>query len=468
VARNKENKFPLLEKVEITDVGSEGKAIAKVNDLVIFVTGAVPGDVVDVKITLRKKNYREGVAQKFYKYSAVREKPFCEHFGICGGCKWQNLPYEQQLFYKQKEVVAQLQRIGKVEIPQVSPILPSAATTYYRNKLEYTFTTTRWLLDEEKNATEINPNGLGFHIPRMFDRVLNINHCYLQPSPSNEIRLAIKEFVDEAGYEYFNHRKQTGFLRNMMVRTSQTGEVMLLIAFFREDVEKREALLNFLKEKFPQITALLYVINSKGNDTIYDLDVKTFHGRDFIFEEMEGLRFKVGAKSFYQTNSQQAYELYKVARDFAQLTGNEIVYDLYTGTGTIANFVAKNAKKVIGVDYIEEAIIDARENSTFNNVNNTVFFAGDMKDVITSQFIENNGVPDVVILDPPRAGVLDKVLDTLVKASPDRIVYVSCNPATQARDLNLLDAYYKVMKVQPVDMFPHTHHVENVVLLKKR
>jgi 23S rRNA (uracil1939-C5)-methyltransferase len=466
---NRKNK-PLYENVKIVDIGAEGKAIAKVDDLVIFLTHVIPGDVVDVQITKAHRRYSEGRAVKFHVYSPDRMEPICEHFGVCGGCKWQNLPYEKQLAYKEKQVLDQLTRIGHLELPTILPIIGSAKTEFYRNKLEFTFSNRRWLTHQEMDTLkeDLVESALGFHIPGLFDKVIDIHKCWLQHDVSNQLRNAVREHALANQLEFFDIRFQHGFLRNMIVRTTSTGELMVIIAFFKELKEEREALLTFLSEKFLQITSLMYVINSKGNDTITDQDILVFKGNDHIIEEMEGLKFKIGPKSFYQTNSEQAYELYKVTRDFAQLTGNEVVYDLYTGTGTIANFVAKQAKKVVGIEYVPEAIEDAKINSAVNNIPNTQFFAGDMKKVLSPEFIALHGQPDVIITDPPRAGMDAPVIETLLAAAPQRIVYVSCNPATQARDLDLLNEHYRVEKVQPVDMFPHTHHVENVVLLVKR
>lgn len=467
--RNKNNK-PIYREVEIVDIAAEGKAIAKIDDKVIFVPLAIPGDIVDIQVTKKRSKFAEGRVIHTHKFSEQRIDAFCEHFGVCGGCKWQSLPYEKQLYYKQKQVVDQLSRIGKVELPEISPILGSANTIYYRNKLEFTFSNKRWLTHEEvKSVEEINHGGaLGFHIPGLFDKVIDVNKCWLQPDPSNEIRNAIRSFVLDNDLEFFDIKNQNGFLRTVILRTSTTGELMVIVSFYKEDEPKRTALLEMLAQKFPYITSLMYVINGKGNDTILDQEVIVYKGNDHIFEEMEGLRFKIGPKSFYQTNSEQAYELYKVARDFAQLTGNEVVYDLYTGTGTIANFVARSAKKVVGIEYVPEAIEDARVNSKLNNIENTSFFAGDMKNVLVADFVAKHGNPDVIITDPPRAGMDAAVVETILNAAPERIVYVSCNPATQARDLQLLDSKYKVEMVQPVDMFPHTHHVENVVKLVRR
>lgn len=469
----KKKELPLLEKVTITDVAAEGKALAKVNDLVIFVPYVVPGDVVDLQIKRKKNHYAEAVAVKFHEYSPERAEPFCQHYGVCGGCKWQCLSYENQIKYKQKQVFDNLTRIGKVELPEFMPILGSEKTRFYRNKLEFTFSNKRWLTEEEvkEDVKYDQMNAVGFHIPGAFDKVLAIEKCWLQDDISNQIRNAIRDYAYAHELEFFNLRTQEGMLRNMMVRTSSTGELMVLLQckiVNDTQLAQMKDLLQYVGDKFPQITSLLYVINNKCNDTIGDLDVEVFKGNDHIYEEMEGLRFKVGPKSFYQTNSEQAYNLYKVARDFAGLTGNELVYDLYTGTGTIANFVARRARKVVGIEYVPEAIEDAKVNSQINGIENTLFYAGDMKDILTQDFINEHGRPDVIITDPPRAGMHNDVIDVLLFAEPRRIVYVSCNPATQARDLQLLDAKYKVTAVQPVDMFPHTHHVENVVLLEKR
>ncbi|WP_431124614.1 23S rRNA (uracil(1939)-C(5))-methyltransferase RlmD [Flagellimonas flava] len=460
-----------FEHVEVVDAGAKGKSVGKAPDgRVIFLSNAVPGDVVDVMTTRKRKAYFEGVATNFHQRSAKRTDPQCEHFGVCGGCKWQHMAYEHQLFYKQKEVENNLQRIGGVELPETMPILGSEKQYFYRNKMEFSFSSSRWLTEQEINSQEeiTDRNALGFHIPGMWDKILDINKCHLQENPSNAIRTAIRQFAVENGLPFFNPRTQEGLLRTLMLRTSSIGEVMVLIQFFEDNKEQRELLLNFLMEEFPEITSLLYVINQKPNDTIYDQDVVCFSGRDHIFEEMEGLKFKINAKSFYQTNSEQAYELYKVTRDFAGLTGKELVYDLYTGTGTIAQFVSKKAKKVIGVESVPEAIEDAKNNALGNDISNVEFYVGDMKNVFTTEFIEQHGQPDVIITDPPRDGMHKQVVEQLLQVAAQRIVYVSCNSATQARDLALLDEKYQVIKVQPVDMFPQTHHVENVVLLSLR
>ena len=469
----KRKELPLLEKVTITDVAAEGKAIAKVNDLVIFVPYVVPGDVVDLQIKRKKHHYAEAEAVKFHEYSAVRAVPFCQHYGVCGGCKWQVLPYSEQIKYKQKQVTDNLTRIGKIELPEISPILGSEKTQFYRNKLEYTFSNKRWLTTEEvqQNVVYEQMNAVGFHIPNAFDKVLAIEKCWLQDDISNRIRNAVRDYAYQHNYSFINLRTHEGMLRNMIVRTSTTGELMVILICKIEKEEEMalfKQMLQYIADTFPEITSLLYIINNKCNDTITDLDVHTFKGKDHIFEEMEGLRFKVGPKSFYQTNSEQAYELYKVAREFADLKPEDVLYDLYTGTGTIANFCAAHCRRVVGIEYVPEAIADAKINSEINGIGNTVFYAGDMKQVLSDEFVAANGRPDVIILDPPRAGVDEPVIGVILRAAPERIVYVSCNPATQARDLALLDADYRVEAVQPVDMFPHTHHVENVVKLVRR
>ena len=469
----KKKPLPLLENITITGVAAEGKAIAKVDNLVVFVPYAVPGDVVDLQVRRKKHSYAEAEVVKFHHYSEQRATPFCQHFGVCGGCKWQCLPYEEQLRYKQQQVVDNLTRIGKIELPEVSPILGSRHTQCYRNKLEFGFSNKKWLTFEEvASGTKFEVmDAVGFHIPGAFDKILDIDTCYLMDDINNRLRNGIRSYALSHQLTFFDLRAQTGLLRNMMVRTSATGEVMLLLQFcIRSAEEEKQArdLLAHIHETFPEVTSLLWVNNLKCNDTIGDLEVHTYAGTDFIYEIMENLRFKVGPKSFYQTNTEQAYELYKVARHFAGLTGSELVYDLYTGTGTIANFVAHQAKQVIGIEYVPEAIEDAKENARINGLDNTLFYAGDMKDILNRDFIDRHGRPDVIITDPPRAGMHTDVVDTILFASPRRIVYVSCNPATQARDLALLDSQYRVVAVQPVDMFPQTHHVENVVLLEKR
>lgn len=467
----RKSKRVILENLEVIDAGAKGKAVAKADDgRVVFINNAVPGDVVNVQTTKKRKGFFEGTAISVSKYSEKRVEPVCPHFGTCGGCKWQNMGYEHQLYYKQKEVEQNLQRIGKVELPQCQPILGSEKQYFYRNKMEFSFSDSKWLTLDQIRSGEVieNRNALGFHIPGMWDKILDLDKCFLQADPSNAIRDFVKAKAEELNLSFFNTRNQEGFLRTLMIRTTSTQEVMVLIQFYHEHKENRELLLKAISEKFPQITSLLYVINSKGNDTIYDQEIGLFYGRDHIFEEMEGLKFKINAKSFYQTNSEQAYELYKITRDFAGLSGNELVYDLYTGTGTIAQFVAKKASKVIGVESVPEAIEAAKENAKLNNIDNAEFYVGDMKKVFNQEFINTHGKPDVVITDPPRDGMHADVVQQLLNLEAQRIVYVSCNSATQARDLAILDAKYKVIKVQPVDMFPQTHHVENVVLLEKR
>lgn len=469
----KRKPLPILQNVTITDVAAEGKALAKVDDLVVFVPYAVPGDVVDLQVRRKKHSYAEAEIVKFHKRSDKRAQPFCQHFGICGGCKWQCLPYEEQIRYKQKQIYDNLTRIGKVELPEFMPILGSKHQTHYRNKLEFGFSNKRWLTQEEVASEKKFDvmDAVGFHIPGAFDKILDIDTCHLMDDVNNRLRNGIRKFAIDHQLSFYDIKGGSGLLRNMMIRTSATGEVMLLIQFCIHDDEEHvqaQSVLEYVHRSFPEVTSLLWVNNLKCNDTIGDLEVNTFYGTDFIYETMEDLRFKVGPKSFYQTNTEQAYELYKVARNFAKLTGNELVYDLYTGTGTIANFVAHQARQVIGIEYVPEAIEDAKVNAQINHLDNTLFYAGDMKDILNHEFIQAHGRPDVIITDPPRAGMHTDVIDTILFAAPQRIVYVSCNPATQARDLQLLDKDYKVMAVQPVDMFPHTHHVENVVLLERR
>ncbi|MCW8980436.1 MAG: 23S rRNA (uracil(1939)-C(5))-methyltransferase RlmD [Altibacter sp.] len=470
MSRRKNNR-KIFEDVAVIDAGAKGKAIAKAPDgRVIFIDNAVPGDVATIQTTKQRKAYYEGSAVSISKFSERRVEPVCEHFGVCGGCKWQNMSYKDQLYFKQKEVENNLIRLGKIELPEVQPILGSERTYFYRNKMEFSFSDNKWLTLDQIKSDEVitNRNALGFHIPGMWDKILDLNKCYLQQDPSNAIRDFVKEKAETLDLKFFNTRKQEGFLRTLMLRTSSTGEVMVLIQFFHEDAPKRMALLDAIAAQFPEITSLLYVINNKGNDTIYDQEVICHDGRDHIFEEMEGLTFKINAKSFYQTNSEQAYELYKVTRDFAGLNGSEIVFDLYTGTGTIAQFIAKNAKKVIGVEAVPEAIEAAKENAQRNSIDNVSFFVGDMKKVFNDDFLREHGQPDLIITDPPRDGMHADVVQQLLQIKAPKIVYVSCNSATQARDLAMLDVQYKVTKVQPVDMFPQTHHVENVVLLEKR
>lgn len=469
----KRKPLPILTDILITDVAAEGKAIAKVDNLVIFVPYVVPGDVVDLQIKRKKHSYAEAEAIAIKKYSELRSQPFCKHFGVCGGCKWQCLPYEEQLRFKQKQVADNLTRIGKIELPEMMPILGSKHVAHYRNKLEFGFSNKKWLTSEQvASGVQFDcMDAVGFHIPGAFDKILDIEECHLMDDINNRLRNGIRAYALAHGLTFFDLRQQTGLLRNMMLRTSATGEIMLLMQFCMrgaDDEAQAKALLEHLHATFPEVTSLLYVNNTKCNDTIGDLDVQTFAGTPFIYETMEGLRFKVGPKSFYQTNTEQAYELYKVARDFAALTGDELVYDLYTGTGTIANFVARQARQVVGIEYVPDAIEDAKVNAALNGLDNTLFYAGDMKDILTTGFIERHGKPDVIITDPPRAGMHADVVNAILFAAPRRIVYVSCNPATQARDLALLDADYRVTKVQPVDMFPQTHHVENVVCLERR
>lgn len=468
MGRRKE--LPVLEKVRITDIGAEGNAIARVDNLVVFVPMLIPGDVVDLRVVRKRKKFLEGKVLRFHEYSTDRIVPRCSHFGICGGCKWQHLPYDKQLAYKEKQVRDSLTRIGKIELPHMNPIIGSSEEFLYRNKLEFTFSDKRWLTTEEVSSGEVigKENALGFHIPGLFDKVLDITECHLQPEPSNSIRNKVREYAIKNGLSFFDLKEQSGFLRNLLVRNTLSGDVMVIVVFFHEDVEKREGLLDFLSAEFPQITSLMYVINSKKNDSLNDQLPLLYKGNDHLVEEMEGLKFRIGPKSFYQTNTKQALQLYTVARDFAALTGGETVYDLYTGTGTIAIFVAKNAGKVIGVEYVDDAVKDAVVNSDINNIKNTSFFSGDMKDILSDNFFARNGKPDVIITDPPRAGMHEDVVKIIERAAPSRIVYVSCNPATQARDIQLLSESYTVTGVQPVDMFPHTHHVENVVLLEKK
>lgn len=461
----------VFENVKVLDAGAKGVSVAKAPDgKVIFIPNVVPGDVVDVQTMKKRKAYYEGKATTIHEFSTDRVEVVCDHFGACGGCKWQNMHYDKQLFYKNQEVYNNLKRIGKIEMPDFEPILGSEKQFFYRNKMEFGFSNARWMTDEEiKSGKEFeHKNALGFHIPRMWDKILDIEKCHLQQDPSNAIRNEVKEFAVANGLEFFNPRAHEGLLRTLMIRTASTGEIMVLIQFFKEDKAQRELMLDFLATRFPEITSLLYVINGKPNDTIYDQDIKLYKGRDYILEEMEGLHFSINAKSFYQTNSEQAYELYKITREFAGLTGEELVYDLYTGTGTIAQFVSRQAKKVIGVEAVPEAIADAKENAKRNNITNCEFFVGDMKNVFNDDFIKTHGHPDVIITDPPRDGMHKDVVAQILKIAPKRVVYVSCNSATQARDLALLDEMYKVIRVRPVDMFPQTHHVENVVLLEKR
>ena len=466
----KRGSYPTIEELEITTLAAEGKAMGRWNDMVVFVPMTVPGDVVDVQIRRKRRRFMEGSVIRYVKRSPMRVEPFCEHFGVCGGCKWQNLPYDEQLRFKTEQVRDQLTRIGKIALPEIAPCLGSARTQFYRNKLEFTFADRRWLTYDEIAAggdIEQRP-ALGFHIPDMFDKILDINRCWLQPDPSNAIRDEVKRFCMAEGYTFHNAREHEGLMRGIIIRTASTGETMVIVVFNEEDRPRIDALMEHLRTSFPEITSLFYVVNTKWNDSLTDQTPVLYAGKDHIVESMEGLQFKVGPKSFYQTNSGQAYELYKVARQFADLRPDDTLYDLYTGTGTIANFCARSCRKVVGIEYVPEAIEDARVNSRINGIGNTSFYAGDMKKVLDDDFIARNGRPDVIILDPPRAGVDEPVIEVILRAAPERIVYVSCNPATQARDLALLDAQYEVKAVQPVDMFPHTHHVENVVKLVKR
>lgn len=466
----KRKELPVVENVEITGVAAEGKSIARVDDMVVFIPYGAPGDVVNIKLDKKKRSYAEAHIVDMVKPSPDRVTPACEHFGVCGGCKWQHIPYESQLRYKRDQVVDALTRIAKVEIPEVNPTLGSKETFCYRNKLEYTFSCKCWITFEDlRSGHEIaDRNALGFHIPGAFDKVLDIKKCWLQDDLSNRIRLFVRQYALAKGYEFYDIKAQQGLMRTLMVRIASTGEVMLIVVFARPEQEKINDLMGAIAAEFPEITSQLYVVNQKVNDTIADQEVITYRGRDYINEEMEGLQFRIGPKSFYQTNSLQAYELYKVARRMACLKPDDLVYDLYTGTGTIANFVARQVKKVVGIEYVPEAIADAKLNSEVNGIDNTIFFAGDMKDVLTDGFIAEHGRPDVMIIDPPRAGMHEDVVNVILNARPERIVYVSCNPATQARDIALMDSLYRVEEVQPVDMFPHTHHVENVVRMTRR
>ena len=466
----KKKPLPIIENVEIVDVAAEGKSIAKIDDMVVFIPYGAPGDIVDIKLDKKKKSFAEAHIERMVRPSEIRIEPFCEHFGVCGGCKWQHLPYDFQLKFKRQQVVDALQRIAKVEIPEIPTTIGSDNTTCYRNKLEYTFSNKSWLTFEQMKSGEEFPdrNAVGFHIPGAFDKVLNINKCWLQDNISNEIRLFIRDYALSKGYTFYDLKNQQGLMRTIMVRIASTCEIMLIAVFGEDNPEAVNDVMEAIKEKFPQITSLLYVINLKVNDTIGDQEVITYSGKPYIEEEMEGLKFRIGPKSFYQTNSHQAYKLYSKTREFAHLTGNELVYDLYTGTGTIANFVARQCRKVVGVEYVPEAIDDARLNSQVNGIDNTLFYAGDMKDILTDSFVAEHGVPDVMIIDPPRAGMHEDVVKVILNAAPKRIVYVSCNPATQARDVALLDCKYKITDIQPVDMFPHTHHVENIIAMDLR
>ncbi len=468
MGRKKE--LPLLEKVLITDIGAEGMALARVDNQVVFVPMLIPGDVVDIKVIRKRRKYIEGAVVRFHEYSKDRITPVCRHFGVCGGCRWQHLPYELQLKFKEKQVRDALERIGRIEINEMRPILGSRNIYQYRNKLEFTFSDKRWLTREEmkSDSGSAGEDALGFHIPGLFDKVLDIKECHLQPDPSNAIRDAVRRYAHKKALQFFNIRQQSGFLRNLIIRNTSDGKFMVIVVFFMDEKERREGLLDFLAAEFPSITSLMYVINSKKNDSLSDQTPVLYKGEDHLCEIMGDLKFRIGPKSFFQTNSAQAFQLYSLAREFAALTGKEIVYDLYTGTGTIANFVASQSKKVIGIEYVEEAVRDAVINSELNNITNTHFIAGDIKNYLSGQFFEEYGPPDVIITDPPRAGMHADVVNKILSASPSRIVYISCNPSTQARDIQLLNEVYRVEIVQPVDMFPHTHHVESIVLLTRR
>ena len=467
MSRNrKSGTVTILPNLEIIDIAEEGKGVAKADELVVFVDKAVPGDVVDVRLMKKKKNFAEAVIEELHTASPFRTDPFCQHFGVCGGCKWQHMQYDAQLNFKYKNVEAALQRLAKVDTSSMEPILGSAENKYYRNKLEYTFSNKRWLDKADMgDQHDLELNALGFHVPGRFDKILDIQHCYLQAEPSNTLRNQVRGYALRTGMTFYDLRAHEGNLRNLIIRTSSTGEVMVAVIFAYVEQSEIDGLMEYLKLNFPEITSLQYIVNQKKNDTIFDQDVVTYAGRDHIFEEMDGLKFKIGIKSFYQTNSAQAHELYKITRDFAGFSGHELVYDLYTGAGTIANFVARDVKQVVGIEYVPTAIEDAKFNSAMNNIDNTIFYAGDMKDILTADFINEHGKPDVVITDPPRAGMHEAVVKRLLEMEAEKIVYVSCNAATQARDLALLKEKYQVARIKPVDMFPHTQHVENVVLL---
>lgn len=460
----------IIEKVRITDIVAEGKAIARIDNQVLFVPMLVPGDIVDIRVRKKRKKFLEGSVIRFHEYSPERIKPRCAHFGICGGCSWQHLPYNLQLYYKEKQVRDNLLRIGKVVIPEINPIIGSENIYLYRNKLEYTFSDRRWLTREEIASDNdfLNRDALGYHIPGQFDKVLDIKECHLQPEPSNAIRDAVRRFAHKRALQFFNIRQQTGFLRNLVIRNTSEGKIMVLVVFFLDEAERINSLMSFLDSEFPQIRSLMYIVNNKMNDSLTDQVPVIYKGDSFLIEEMEGLKFRIGPKSFYQTNTKQSVNLYRVTKDFAGLKGNEIVYDLYSGTGTIANFVAGSAAKVIGIEYLPEAVTDAIKNSEINKIKNTHFFAGDIRSVMNSQFLKLNGNPNVIITDPPRGGMHREVVSSIVASNPEKIVYISCNPATQARDISLMSEKYMVSKIQPVDMFPHTYHVENVVLLERR
>lgn len=455
-----------LENIEIFDIAEEGKGVGRYEDLVLFIEKAIPGDVVNVELQRKKKNFAEGRVTQIVKSSPFRIEPFCPHFGVCGGCKWQHMSYQAQLKFKHQYVDNALSRIGKVDTSSMEEILGSQNTTYYRNKLEYTFSNKRWLTDRDAVVDPQDMNALGFHVPGRFDKILDIEHCFLQQDPSNKLRNSLRDFAIQHGVTFYDLRAHEGALRNLIIRTSSTGETMVVVVFAYPEEGQVELVMNYLASEFPDITSLLYIINQKRNDTIFDQEIEVYKGRDFIYEEMEGLKFKVGPKSFYQTNSHQAYELYKITREFAELKGDELVYDLYTGAGTIANFVARSAREVVGVEYVPSAIEDAKYNSQINGVNNTKFYAGDMKDVLTAEFVAEHGKPDVIITDPPRAGMHADVVSRILEMEAPKVVYVSCNAATQARDLEMLSTKYEIVRIKPVDMFPQTQHVENVVLLK--
>lgn len=466
----RKRRLPVFEQIPILDIGAQGKSIAKINGEVVFVTGALPGDVVDLKITRKKKSYMEGIPLNFHQYSEKRVQPFCKHFDICGGCKWQDLPYAEQLKYKKKQVVDNLERIAKVELPAINEILPSQYTRYYRNKMEFTFSGFRWLTREEIDTPVEYKDlrGVGLHVPGRWDKIVDIEHCYLQKEPSNSIRLAIRDFAKKQGYSFFDLKKQQGLLRNLIIRTTTTDEVMVIVVFGMDDPAAREEILDHVVKQFPEITSLYFMINCKGNDSIFDLVPVLYHGNDCIYEKMEDLQFRIGPKSFYQTNSYQAHELYRLIKQFADVKEDEVLYDLYTGTGTIANYLARHCKKTVGIDSVPEAIEDAGRNAELNELDNTSFVSGDIKDLFNENFFGQHGYPQVIVTDPPRAGMHKNVVSGILKANPRRIVYVSCNPATQARDIELLTSKYKVIEVQPVDMFPHTYHIENVVKMDRK
>jgi 23S rRNA (uracil1939-C5)-methyltransferase len=467
--RGRNRQLPLLENIEMEKVAAEGKSLARVNEKALFVPFTVPGDIVDVQVTKSRSAFMEGRVTQFHKYSDLREEPKCEHFATCGGCKWQMLPYKEQLKAKQQQVQDHFQRLGDFDFPEIQSILGSEKTYFYRNKMEFTFSNRIWLTEYSKDLdfADRNMNGLGFHMPGMFDRILDLKNCYLQAEPSNSIRLSVRDFALKNDITFYDQKAQTGYLRNLIIRTASTGDLMVILVVGEDKPDWLNQILNHIDQEFPQITSLMYVINQKQNTIITDLPIELFKGNPFLMEEMEGVKFKVGPVSFYQTNSLQAYEMYKIARAFADLKGDELVYDLYTGTGTIANFIARQAKKVVGVEYVPEAIEDAKVNSEINGIDNTVFYAGDMAKVLDEEFVAANGKPDVVITDPPRAGMHEKVVQQIVKAAPQKIVYISCNPATQARDITWMKDHYKVVKVQPLDMFPQTHHLENITLLER-